>query len=182
MEIQDKFSENDNLKAIYDVEEQKIINANKFIFLSIISFGLYEIWWTYKAWRFFNQKEKLNINPAVRTIFSVFFLISLFNKILRFAKEKGYYNSYSSILLFVGVFVINLSIYLHHSFFLLIAIFGFVFFIPPFMALNFAKRNSTDFIVTKQTSFNGRQIVLIVIGVIFWALILLAFIGTLINN
>ena len=48
----------------------------------------------------------------------------------------------------------------------------FIFFIPPFKALNFAKQNSTEIIAAEQTSFNTRQIVLIVIGVIFWALVL----------
>ena len=28
---------------------------------SIISFGMYAIWWVYKAWRFYKQKEKLDI-------------------------------------------------------------------------------------------------------------------------
>ena len=172
MENQDKFSENDSLETTYEVEEQKIISLNKFIFLSIISFGLYELWWIYKAWDFFNQKEKLNINPALRTIFSIFFLISLFNKILRYAKEKGYSNNYSSILLFIGFFVANLLAKLPDPFWL-IAILSFVFMILPFKALNFAKRNSTDFIVIEQTSYSGRQIALIVIGVIFWILVLL---------
>ena len=175
MENQDKFLEDDNLEVTYVVEEQKIISLNKFILLSVISFGLYEIWWIYKAWGFFNQKEKLNINSALRTIFSIIFLIPLFNKILRFAKEKGYNDSYPSILLFVGFFVVNFMAYLPDPFWL-VAILGFVFFVLPFKALNFAKRNSTDFIVTEQTSYNGRQIALIVIGGIFWTLVLLGLI------
>ena len=172
MENQDKFSKNDNLEVTYDIEEQKIISLNKFIFLSIISFGMYELWWIYKAWEFYKQKEKLNINPALYTIFSIFFLIPLLKKILNFAKEKGYNNSYSSILLYVGFWGLNLLTKLPDPFWL-ISIFNFVFFIPPFKALNFAKRNSSKFIVTEQTSYNGRQIVLIVIGVIFWSLVLL---------
>ena len=172
MESQNEFLENNNLDATYVVEEQKIINLNKFILLSIISFGLYEIWWIYKAWGFFDQKENLNINSAARTIFSIIFLIPLFNKILRFAKEKGYNDSYPSILLFVGFFVVNFMTYLPDPFWL-IAILAFVFFILPFKALNFAKRNSTDFVVTEQTSYNGRQITLIVIGGILWILVLL---------
>ena len=121
--------------------------------------------------KFFNQKEKLNINSALRTIFSIIFLIPLFNKILRFAKEKGYNDTYPSILLFVGFFVVNFLAYLPDPFWL-IAILGFVFFVLPFRALNFAKRNSSDFIVTEQTSYSGRQIALIVIGGIIWVLVI----------
>ncbi|MFW6711465.1 hypothetical protein ACODTS_06135, partial [Acinetobacter pittii] len=56
------------------IENLKIISVNKFIFLSLISFGLYPIWWMFKAWRFFLIKDKLNIMPAARAIFSIFFL------------------------------------------------------------------------------------------------------------
>ncbi|EPJ6601734.1 hypothetical protein LF332_001655, partial [Acinetobacter baumannii] len=41
------------------IENLKVISVNKFIFLSLISFGLYPIWWMFKAWRFFLIKDKL---------------------------------------------------------------------------------------------------------------------------
>ena len=41
MENQDEILDSDNLETTNDVEEQKIISLNKFIFLSIISFGTY---------------------------------------------------------------------------------------------------------------------------------------------
>jgi hypothetical protein len=119
----------------------------------------------YKAWRFYQQKEKLDIIPAARAIFSIFFLNSLFNKILDFAKEKGYNESYSSVSLFLGFIVANLLAVLPDPYWL-ISVFNFIFLIPSFKALNFAKRNSTDFEVIEQESFNGRQIALIVIGLI----------------
>ena len=106
MENQDEILDSGNLEITNVVEEQKIISLNKFIFLSIISFGTYEIWWIYKAWRFYKQKENLDIMPAARAIFSFFFLNSLFNKILEFAKKKEYQNSYSSVSLFIGFFVV----------------------------------------------------------------------------
>ena len=177
MENQEEFSGSGNLEITYAVEEQKSISLNKFIFLSIVSFGTYEIWWIYKAWRFFNQKDNLNIMPAVRTVFSIFFLIPLFYKMLNFAKEKNYNYSYSSILLFTGFFIANLLAYLPVPY-LFIALVSVVFLIPPYKAFNFARQNSNDFLVTEQTSYNGRQIALIVIGVIFWFFVLLGLIKT----
>lgn len=172
MENQNEFSNSDKNVAFSDVEEQQIISLNKFIFLSIVSFGTYSIWWIYKAWRFFQQKEKLDIMPAARAIFSFFFLISLFNKILDFAQQKGYKVSYSPNLLFFGYFVVNILSRLPNPYWL-ISLFSFVFLIPSFLALNYAKQNSNEFVVTEKTSFNNRQIVLIVIGIIFWILVLL---------
>ena len=68
------------------IEEQKTLSIKRFIFLSIISFGLYPIWWIFEAWRFFMQKDKLDIMPAMRTILTYFFIYSLFNKIQSAAK------------------------------------------------------------------------------------------------
>jgi len=169
---QNEILDNDNLDKNNDVEVQQIISLEKFIFLSIVSFGAYEIWWIYKGWRFYQQKEKLDIMPAARAIFSIFFLNTLFNKTLEFAKEKGYNQSYSSMSLFIGFIAGNLLAKLPDPFWL-ISILSFVFLIPPFKALNYAKQNSTDLIVTEQTSFSGRQIALIVIGLVFWGLLLL---------
>ena len=110
--------------------------------------------------------------PAARALFSIFFLNSLFNKILEFAKEKGYNDNYSPTTLFIGFIIGNILAKLPDPFWL-ISILSFIFYIPPFKALNFAKQNSTDIIVSEQTSFSSRQIALIVIGVIFWALVLM---------
>jgi hypothetical protein len=110
--------------------------------------------------------------PAARAIFSIFFLIPLFNKILEFALEKNYKSRYSSVMLFAGFIIVNIMARLPDPFWL-ISILSFVFFIQPFNALKFAKLNSTDMNVYEQVSFNGRQIALIIIGLIFWALVLL---------
>jgi hypothetical protein len=110
--------------------------------------------------------------PAARALFSIFFLNSLFVKILEFAKEKGYRDNYSSTSLFIGFIIGNGLAKLPDPFWL-ISILSFIFFVPPFKALNFAKQNSTDFMVSEQSSFSGKQIALLVIGLIFWAFVLM---------
>jgi hypothetical protein len=148
------------------------ISVNKFIVLSIITFGLYEVWWVYKAWRFFQDKEKSDTWPAMRTILSIFFLVPLFMKIIKLSKNNGYEQDYMSGLLFIGYFITCLLAYLPEPFFL-IAIFSFVFLIPPFKALNFAIDYCEEFKVNEQQLFNGRQIFLLIVGGIFWALVLI---------
>ncbi len=96
MENQNNILNSNSIGLKNNIEEQHCISLNKFIILSIASFGLYEIWWMYKAWRFYQQKEQSNIMPAARAIFTIFFLHSLFKKTFEFAKEKGYKESYSS--------------------------------------------------------------------------------------
>jgi hypothetical protein len=165
--------ENQNSTFSNLIDEQKVISIEKFIFLSIVSFGIYEIWWVYKVWKFYKQKEKSDIFPFARTIFSIFYLPSLFEKNLVFAQEKGYQDSYSPQLLFGGFIGMNFLSRLPDPFWL-ISMLSFLLIIPPFKALNFALKNSTEFKVTEETSFSSRQIALIVIGLIWWVLVIVA--------
>jgi hypothetical protein len=172
LENREEILDNNVLSTFYLIEEQKIINVKKFIFLSIITFGLYEIWWIYKAWRFFQNKEGSPIKPALRTIFSFIFLYSLLMKIQIFADEKGYRKQYSSILLFIGFVFFNMLSQLPYPYWF-ISFLSIVFLVQPFKALNFAMSNSTEFLVKDSTSFNTKQVVLIIFGIIFWALVIL---------
>jgi hypothetical protein len=172
MENHNDILDNDLSESGNYIDEQQIISQDMFIVLCVASFGIYPVWWIYKAWKFYKQKEMLDIMPAARAIFSIFFLQNLLVKILDFAKEKGYEGNYSPFALFLGFLFTNMLSNLPDPLWM-ISILSFVFLISPFNALNYAKQNSDDFIVTVQTSFNGRQIGLIIAGLIFWGLVIL---------
>jgi hypothetical protein len=172
MEVTDQITEEEPDDGYYYVADNEIITVNQFILLSLATFGLYDLWWTYKAWRFFQQKEGLDIQPAMRAVLAIIYLIPLFNKIQRFAGTKDYPERYFSILLFLGILLVNLLSYLPTPFSLL-SLLSFMLFIPPFKALNFAKEYSADLQVSWQERFNGRQKALLVFGGILWLLILI---------
>lgn len=155
------------------IEPQYIISANKFALLCFITFGFYNIWWFYKSWRFFQQKENTDLAPAIRTIFGIVFMIPLFYRIINLAKRNGYDNTYSSGLLYILYLAATLFSYLPNPYWL-ISVFTFIILLPPFKALNFARIQNTIYNPIEQKSFNGRQIFLIVIGSIFWVLILIS--------
>lgn len=155
-----------------EMETQYLISINKFVILAILSMGLYTFWWSYKEWRFFKEKENTNILPAVRALFGIVFLISLFTKILAYAKENNYQKSYSSVFLFLGYISVSFLAYLPDPFWLL-AFAYFLFFIPAFSAINFAKRNDETIIVVEQEKYNVRQVVLLIVGGVWWTFILL---------
>lgn len=156
-----------------DIEPQYIISANKFVVLSFITFGLYTVWWFYKAWRFFKQINNSSLHPALRTIFGIFFFIPLTSMIIDLAKRKSYQKNYSPTLLFIA-YLITISLSYLPSLLGLLSVFAFVFLIEPFKALNFAKINSTGYEVIEQNSFNGRQIFLLIIGSLWWLLVLIS--------
>ena len=91
-----------------DIEEQKTMSLKRFIFLSILSFGLYPIWWIFEAWRFFIQKDKLDIMPAMRTILAYLFIYSLFNKIQTYTERRGYSQEKLPLMMCIGFILSSL--------------------------------------------------------------------------
>jgi uncharacterized membrane protein len=105
-----------SIQTSSQIEPQKIISLKKFIFLSIITFSAYDIWWMFTAWRFFQQKDKSKIMPALRAIFAIFFLYPLLKRIKKFSTEEGDTPDYSPALLFKGyIFFLCCTNYLIHS-------------------------------------------------------------------
>lgn len=154
------------------VDTQYIISQEKFILLSVMSIGLYPAWWMYKSWKFFQQRDGFDVMPILRAIFSIFFMVSLFDHIQDYARDKGYDKSFSSLGMFLVIMALNFSSYFLETIWFL-GIASVFFFLPAFNAFNFARQNSPDINVVEQNSFNTRQIVLMVLGAIWWGLVLI---------
>jgi len=164
-------SDSDNTKI-----EIELINVPKFIFLYILSLGLYGFWWIYKSWKFFKVKESSDIWPFPRTILSFFTLGVLFTKIETFASQMG--SKRDLYWLYLGFIFSGIISYWLPEPYVFISLLTFIFLIPPLKALNYAIEKSEQYIVKRRTGFNNRQIVLIVIYGIFWVITLLEIFGS----
>lgn len=164
------FGESDYLKRKPYIE---LVDGNKFIVLFIMSLGLYAIWWMYKSWRFFQVKDGQEMMPAARAILGIIWTYPLFERIQNYAKENGFDTSYNSGLLFLAYFLMNLSSRLPDPIGL-VAIFAFVFLVPPVRALNFAIMNSDQYDGEEVDRYSKGQIAIVSFGIVFWGMILLA--------
>jgi len=160
---------------LVDREIEELMSSNQFMILSIVSFGLYPIWWSYKAWDFFRETEGADVMPAARALFNWIFLSSLLKRIKDFSIRNGDRDRYSPGLLHLGYLVLIFAGYLPEPY-LLISILNALIFIQPLKALNFGKINSQEIATKEKTSFNTRQWVLIILGSLLW---ILAIVGTL---
>lgn len=68
----------------------KIIPIWKFILLSFTTYGLYELFWFYKNWKFLKEKDKLSISPFWRTVFAPIFATSITEHIFEMIKDHEY--------------------------------------------------------------------------------------------
>lgn len=148
-----------------------IISTNKFLTLCFFSLNLYKLWWMYKTWRFFRDREGLDIYPALRAILSIIFMIPLFEKIKTLSINDEGASNYNSILLFLGVLSFNLLGYLPQPYHL-ISIFASVFFISPFEAFQKGIEATGDYQVEEQQGFNPNQVYILIIGGVFWMMLI----------
>ena len=155
-----------------ELKEFELLSSQKFILLSVFSLGLYNVWWIYKSWKFFRDKDNLDIMPAARAIFAIFFLNSLFEKIQNFSKSKGYTKTFSSVGYFIGFIGLNFASKLPDPYWL-VSFLSMFFLIPALESLNYGIKNSGDYKVIENGKYNNRQIGLILVGAIFWVLVLI---------
>ncbi len=160
-------SEND------DRQEVKLLSKNYFIVLYLLTFGLYGIWWQYKMWIFFKQRQNLDIMPVPRAIFSIFFIYSLFEKILAFGKYHEVNKNYSSGGLFALYVVLTFVVDRLPDPLFLLSFFAVFAFLPPLNVFNLSMQNSDEFNAYYANGFSQRQLIIIGCGVIFWLLVLI---------
>ena len=167
------------------------IPLRRLAFLSVLTLGLYEIFWFYKNWEAIRKTEQQKISPFGRAIFAIFYCYSFFKKVLRSAKKYNYSDSYSPELLatlyIVLFFVGNGLGQIEHAtfefdiFFLLIALSSFVPLLSVQKAINF---NNSKIVqnYNERRKFSRGEIVLIVLGIILFGLVLLEIFSSFIPN
>ena len=70
----EELDQNQDNEMMYYVEEQYIINTEKFVLLCFITMGLYGIWWIYKSWRFFQTKGNDGYYAYCKILLSILYL------------------------------------------------------------------------------------------------------------
>ncbi|HVT35986.1 MAG TPA: hypothetical protein VHE37_10390 [Nevskiaceae bacterium] len=65
------------------------VSTRKLAVMSVVTLGLYEVWWFSWNWRLIKQRERSDIMPVGRAIFALFFVYDLFKRICASAEEHG---------------------------------------------------------------------------------------------
>ncbi|HJW29080.1 MAG TPA: hypothetical protein VJ508_07490 [Saprospiraceae bacterium] len=157
------------------LEKKELLTVRQFVLLCLLSFNLYIVWWMYSSWRFFKFRQDYSIQAALRTLIVPVYLYGLFRRIRLFAAENSYASDYSPVLLFVGAILLSSLSALPEPLWLL-SLLTLVCYIPPFKALNHGIEQCKDYETTRQTGFTTGQTIVLVVGGIFWILIIIAFI------
>ncbi len=141
------------------------ISISKLVVLTVLTFGIYEIYWFYKQWKSLNQIKNLNIRVWARGLFTPLFAYPLFKQYFALANQENHKKYPSAGWLAIGYFVLNILWRLEKPYWLL----GFtavVTLIPVQNAINeYWKikhpKNEID------SSYKGWESVILIIGGVF---------------
>jgi len=136
--------------VIPDAPYSEYQSVENFCLLSILSFGLYQVYWFYKHWSFLRDEKKINILPVWRALLIIFFGYSLFRKFYKLAVEKGYKGNPSLGLLFIIYIALSLFAYLPGDYLWIITLLSFIPLIPILNMMNF-------YYVKEQQNYNIRK-------------------------
>jgi len=142
-----------------------VLPPGKFIALSFLTFGLYEIFWFAKNWTVIRDQERSKIHPILRALFSIFFFSELAARALRVARSKGYEKTYSYIWLTIAFIALNFTYSIPRP----ASIIGLTSALPLLPVLNammFANGQKKGAKINKQ--FSTGEIVVAIIGAIVW--------------
>ena len=167
------------------------IPPKRLALLSILTFGIYEIYWFAKNWSAVKKAEQKKISPIGRGIFAVFYCHEFFKKVLQSAKQNGYNKTYSPGWLatfYISVLLIgnalgrieNTTIELD-IIWLLIASSSFIPLVIVQKAINF---NNSKIVqnFNESKKFTGGEIILTILSIIVFGLFLLGTFSPAITN
>jgi hypothetical protein len=143
------------------------VSKMKLIVLSVFTFGIYELYWFYKNWKFLKETQDLKIEPFWRTFFAPFFCYSLFKRIQEYAKKNNVRAEYSPGWLTAGYIILGMAWIMHNPFWH-ISYLTVLTFLPARSVIDALNAKSTSTI--KNDQFSGWNIIALVFGVILWGL------------
>jgi hypothetical protein len=143
------------------------VSTTKFIVMHLATFGLYNVFWTYKSWNYY---KNTGISPGFRTWLAIWFEYSLLKEIVKTGESFGVARKFSPPLVFALWLATGLTGRLPCPFFL-ICVLCFVPLIPVIIYINEINRTAgrSDAINGKFTPLNWLAIVVggwLLIGIV----------------
>lgn len=105
------------------------VSTTKFLTLWFCSFSFYGLYWFYKNWRLIKEREKSDIMPVWRAIFSIFFCYTLLTRIKKRADSLELKESIAPGPLATGYIALSLLSYLPEPY-LLVCFLSVLFLLP----------------------------------------------------
>lgn len=154
----------------YEQNYSRVIPVWKFALFSIASMGFYEFYWNYKSWKFFKEKDNLEVSPFWRTFFMPLFMSSLFDRFSDMLKKEGHHVNYPTAILIIFWIWINTTTIWKEPIWLL-AHLSFLSFIPVLNSLNVYWKEKSPELPEKPLTI--KEIIFLTAGILVFVLALM---------
>ncbi|MBI2176168.1 DUF4234 domain-containing protein [Candidatus Woesearchaeota archaeon] len=157
----------------------------KLIILSIVTLGIYEIYWLYRNWKYIKETAKKDIHPKWRTLglivplYGIWLIYDQFRTIIKLANQKKVNTKFSAgdlTAVYIGLTLIDnrLSWKLPDQYWYFSLVFT-VLALLPLIAIQKYFNGYWDKTQKspEKTDFSIGEVVWIIVGVIFWAVMFL---------
>jgi len=149
-------------------------STKKLAIMSLCTFGIYEIFWFYKNWKFLKEKHNFKIRPFWRALFSIFFCYSFFKIVKGYCGQHQVKADYKPWQITVAYIVLTMFNTAPDPIWLLSSLTFIPLLYVQKVINNLRNQLSPDFAINDK--FSGWNIVGIIFGLICWALVILGMI------
>jgi hypothetical protein len=151
------------------------VGTSKFVVLSLVTFGIYELYWIYQNWIRIRRTSGEMLSPFWRTFFTPIWVFALFARIRALAKEHGIPAGWNAVVLATVYVALCLSAFLPDEW-LLISIAAFVPMLPVQQTVQRINAAHPAFATEPpNTRYSAGNIVTIVIGCLVLMLLIVGF-------
>ncbi|HEV3008209.1 MAG TPA: hypothetical protein VGX52_04165 [Burkholderiales bacterium] len=144
------------------------VSGLKLAVMSIVTFGLYEIYWFYKNWKCVQRNTGDDVSAPLRAVFYPLISYPLFKRIRSHARSSGVESDFPAGVLAIAVFLVALLWRLPDPWWL-VSFFGFLPLLPVQRAVNAVNRKLAP-AADANTRFRGWNIFGLIAGGIVLAL------------
>ena len=144
----------------------------KFILLDACTFGLYEVYWNYRNWKYIKQRDQSDLRPFWRAIFFPLWFYALLNDISKVTGKKFFHSMVYKWALVIAIVAFALAARLPDPFWL-ITLLGFLPFLPVISVIE--RLNIAEGVTaSKATSHRPVHYAIYLLGTSLLALIVLS--------
>jgi uncharacterized protein DUF4234 len=86
------------------------VSLPKFVVMSVVTFGIYELYWAYKNWMLIKARSSEQLSPVWRAWFAQLWSFSLFGRIRDGARQRGLHVEWTPAWLAAGYLLMTLFV------------------------------------------------------------------------
>ena len=165
-----------------DVERPRYfaVSASKFVVMSLASFGIYGFYWLYENWALERAHTGEDLSPLWRTFFSVIWIYSLLKRMRETATAAQVPSHWTAAFTTAAYLLITCALFLPDPYQVL-SLLVVVPLVPVQRTVNRLNAAVAPAALRNDT-YTGRNLVLIVVGVIFYLLVIIGLMAPVDNE